>query len=92
MLFKHIFKGVVQRNELFDIPLCNPPFHQQNVITDHIAWQMFIDSRDLLVRGGHLVVVGNRHLGYHIKLKKLFGGVDILASDKKFVIFSTAKQ
>lgn len=72
--------------------LCNPPFHQQNVITDHIAWQMFIDSRDLLVRGGHLVVVGNRHLDYHIKLKKLFGGVDILASDKKFVIFSTAKQ
>ena len=72
--------------------LCNPPFHQQNVITDHIAWQMFTDSRDLLVRGGHLVVVGNRHLDYHIKLKKLFGGVDILSNDKKFVIFSVAKQ
>ena len=26
--------------------LCNPPFHQQNAITDHIAWQMFTDSRD----------------------------------------------
>lgn len=72
--------------------LCNPPFHQQNAITDHIAWQMFTDSRDLLIKSGHLVVVGNRHLDYHIKLKKLFGGAKVLASDKKFVILSTAKR
>jgi 16S rRNA G1207 methylase RsmC len=72
--------------------LCNPPFHQQNAITDHIAWQMFNDSRDLLVKSGHLVVVGNRHLDYHIKLKKLFGGAKVLASDKKFVILGTAKR
>lgn len=72
--------------------LCNPPFHQQNAITDHIAWQMFTDSRALLVKSGHLVVVGNRHLDYHIKLKKLFGGTKVLASDKKFVILGTAKR
>ena len=72
--------------------LCNPPFHQQNAITDHIAWQMFTDSRALLVKSGHLVVVGNRHLDYHIKLKKLFGGAKVLASDKKFVILGTAKR
>ena len=72
--------------------LCNPPFHQQNAITDHIAWQMFTDSRELLIKSGHLVVVGNRHLDYHIKLKKLFGGAKVLASDKKFVILSTAKR
>ena len=72
--------------------LCNPPFHQQNAITDHIAWQMFTDSRDLLIKSGHLVVVGNRHLDYHIKLKKLFGGAKVLASDKKFVILGTAKR
>ncbi|GEA07536.1 ribosomal RNA large subunit methyltransferase G [Alteromonas sp. KUL42] len=72
--------------------LCNPPFHQQNVITDHIAWQMFNDARELLMKSGHLVVVGNRHLDYHIKLKKLFGGAKVLASDKKFVILGTAKR
>ena len=72
--------------------LCNPPFHQQNAITDHIAWQMFTDSRDVLIKSGHLVVVGNRHLDYHIKLKKLFGGAKALASDKKFVILGTAKR
>lgn len=71
---------------------CNPPFHQQNAITDHIAWQMFSDAKALLRKGGHLVVVGNRHLDYHIKLKRLFGGVKVLASDKKFVILVAAKR
>ena len=84
---------------LLDLPpfavnkvLCNPPFHQQNAITDHIAWQMFTESRALLAKGGHLVVVGNRHLDYHTKLKRLFGGVKNLASQKKFVILGAAKR
>lgn len=76
----------------YDKVLCNPPFHQQNAVTDHIAWQMFNDSRTVLRRGGHLIVVANRHLEYHIKLKKLFGGVKILASNRKFVILSAAKR
>ncbi len=71
---------------------CNPPFHQQNAITDHIAWQMFSESKQLLRPGGHLVVVGNRHLDYHVKLKRLFGGVKLLASHKKFVILGAAKR
>lgn len=72
--------------------LCNPPFHQQNAITDHIAWQMFTESRELLAKGGHLVIVGNRHLDYHTKLKRVFGGVKNLASQKKFVILGAAKR
>ncbi|MGR5541592.1 class I SAM-dependent methyltransferase, partial [Vibrio campbellii] len=24
-----------------DLIVCNPPFHQQQAVTDHIAWQMF---------------------------------------------------
>lgn len=72
--------------------LCNPPFHQQNTITDHIAWQMFHDARELLAPGGHLIVVGNRHLNYHNTLKRLFGGVKLLASQQKFVILAAAKR
>lgn len=71
---------------------CNPPFHQQNTITDHIAWQMFHDAYELLNRGGHLIVVANRHLDYYHTLKRLFGGVKTLASQNKFVIFSAAKR
>ena len=72
--------------------LCNPPFHQQNTITDHIAWQMFHDAYELLDKGGHLIVVANRHLDYYHTLKRLFGGVTTLASQNKFVIFSAAKR
>lgn len=72
--------------------VCNPPFHQQNTITDHIAWQMFVDSYHCLEKGGELRVVGNRHLDYHQKMKRLFGGYQIVASNKKFVVISSSKR
>ncbi|SFN23313.1 23S rRNA (guanine1835-N2)-methyltransferase [Izhakiella capsodis] len=71
--------------------LCNPPFHQQNALTDHIAWQMFRDARRCLLCGGELRVVGNRHLDYHHKLKKLFGNCQLVASNKKFVVLRCVK-
>ncbi|WP_286269604.1 methyltransferase [Thalassotalea hakodatensis] len=71
--------------------LCNPPFHQQNATTDHIAWQMFNDCYRVLKKGGTLTIVGNRQLGYHIKLKRIFGNATLIASNKKFVIFSAKK-
>ncbi|WMC09760.1 methyltransferase [Oceanimonas pelagia] len=69
-----------------DSVLCNPPFHQQQAITDHIAWQMMTDARRVLRRGGELLLVGNRHLDYHQKLKRLFGNQRVVASNRKFVI------
>ncbi len=75
-----------------DIVLCNPPFHQQNAITDHIAWQMFKDAKSVLQHGGKLIVVGNRHLDYPNKLKKLFGNVTKVATNQKFSILSVTKS
>jgi 16S rRNA (guanine1207-N2)-methyltransferase/23S rRNA (guanine1835-N2)-methyltransferase len=75
----------------YDIVLCNPPFHQQNTITDHVAYQMFTDAKKALKHGGELRIVGNRHLDYPIKLKKLFGGYEVIDSNKKFSILSTYK-
>ncbi|PKG98261.1 methyltransferase [Paraglaciecola sp. MB-3u-78] len=75
-----------------DIVLCNPPFHQQNAITDHIAWQMFKDAKSVLQNGGQLVVVGNRHLDYPNKLKRLFGNATIVATNQKFSILSATKR
>lgn len=69
-----------------DLIVCNPPFHQQYVVGDVIAWQMFKQSRDVLRKGGELWVVGNRHLAYHTKLKRLFGNQQLVAGNKKFVI------
>lgn len=75
-----------------DIVLCNPPFHQQNTITDHIALQMFKDSKRILKHGGELRVVGNRHLDYPQTIKRLFGHYKVLASDRKFSILSATKK
>jgi 23S rRNA (guanine1835-N2)-methyltransferase len=75
-----------------DIVLCNPPFHQKNAITDHIAWQMFKDAKSLLQSGGQLFVVGNRHLDYPNKLKRLFGNVTTVATNQKFSILSASKR
>jgi 23S rRNA (guanine1835-N2)-methyltransferase len=75
-----------------DIVLCNPPFHQQNAITDHIAWQMFKDAKSVLKKGGQLFVVGNRHLDYPNKLKRLFGSVTTVATNQKFSILSVTKR
>ncbi|HHF3109092.1 methyltransferase [Vibrio sp. J2-4] len=74
--------------------MCNPPFHQQQAITDHIAWQMFCDAKQVLSEGGKLLVIGNRHLGYDAKLKRLFGdkNVKLIASNNKFVILQATKN
>ncbi|WP_371188472.1 methyltransferase [Thalassotalea maritima] len=78
-------------NNKFDLILCNPPFHQQSAVTDHIAWQMFKESYKSLKNGGELRIIGNRQLGYHIKLKRLFNNCQTIASNKKFVVLSAKK-
>jgi len=72
--------------------LCNPPFHQNNAINDNVAWQMFSESLVSLEDKGELWVVGNRHLAYHAKLKRIFGNCEIIASNKKFVIHKSVKE
>jgi 16S rRNA (guanine1207-N2)-methyltransferase len=79
--------------ESSDLVLCNPPFHQNNAITDHIAWQMFCDAKHVLRSKGKLLVIGNRHLGYDDKLARLFGRSQIkqIANNSKFVILQATK-
>lgn len=78
--------------ETFDLILCNPPFHQEQQLGDHIAQQMFSDARRFLRPGGRLCVVGNRHLNYHISLKKRFGNCRVINSDAKFVVLVSTRQ
>lgn len=69
-----------------DLILCNPPFHQERVIGDQIAMRMFAQSAQVLTKEGELWVVGNRHLGYHAKLKRWFGRVEQVGAHPKFVV------
>lgn len=80
-----------QEKNSLDLVICNPPFHQGNTIGDFIAWQMFNDARDSLKTGGTLRVIGNSHLAYQAKLKKIFGNSKIVATNPKFMIIDAIK-
>lgn len=80
-----------QAPDSLDVVLCNPPFHQQQTVGDFLAWRMFQQARAALVTGGALYIVGNRHLGYHSKLARLFRGVEQVGSTPKFVILKARK-
>lgn len=75
-----------------DLILNNPPFHQNNVVGDEVAWRMFTQSKEVLKTQGELWVIGNRHLGYHVKLKKIFNNCEVIATNKKFVILRSIKR
>lgn len=83
------FEDRSERN--IDLVLCNPPFHQQNTIGDFIAWEMFKDSFEILQTGGSLLVIGNSHLGYQIKMKKIFGNSKIISTNQKFMVCESRK-
>lgn len=71
--------------------LCNPPFHQQHSITDKVAWDMFVGAKRCLKIHGTLYIVGNRHLDYFHKLKRLFGNCTTIETNKKFVVLKATK-
>lgn len=75
-----------------DLVLNNPPFHSHQATTDATAWRMFTGARRTLRPGGELWVVGNRHLGYHVKLRRLFGNSEVVASDPKFVVLRAVRR
>lgn len=75
-----------------DLVLNNPPFHSHQATTDATAWRMFTGARRALRPGGELWVIGNRHLGYHLKLRRLFGNSHLVASDPKFVVLRAVKR
>ena len=81
-----------QSESSVDLVLCNPPFHQVHTVGDFIAMEMFKNAKKVLKPGGSLVVIGNSHLAYQVKLKKIFGNSKITATNKKFMIINCIKS
>ncbi len=75
-----------------DLVVCNPPFHDQHVVGYAAAQHLFAEGRRVLRSGGQLVVVGNRHLGHHVRINELFGNVKTVVSNSKFVILSATRS
>ncbi len=84
--------GLTGDDNLYDLILLNPPFHEAGVVGDHIATRLLEQSASRLKPGGRLLMVGNRHLGYHKTLRRYFKSVNQLASHPKFVVFEAAHQ
>lgn len=80
--------GLTCQAQSYDLILCNPPFHEAHTVGDHIAKRLFNQSKSALTKNGKLIVVGNRHLQYHLTLKKYFKQVEQIASNPKFVLLS----
>lgn len=78
-------------SEPIDVVLCNPPFHHTKAMSDEVAWQMIVQSHRHLAPGGELWIVGNRHLGYHAKLSRVFGNVRQLDDHPKFVVLAATR-
>ncbi|WP_339806661.1 methyltransferase [uncultured Marinobacter sp.] len=74
----------------FDLVLLNPPFHEGGAVGDHIALRLFADVAASLAPGGRMLMVGNRHLGYHQSLQRSFSSVRQLAADPRFVVFEAS--
>ncbi|MFB6815765.1 methyltransferase [Streptomyces sp. NPDC056347] len=75
-----------------DLVLNNPPFHSHQAVTDAAARTMFHGARAALRPGGELWVVGNRHLGYHTRLRRIFGNCETVAGDPKFVVLRAVRR
>jgi 16S rRNA (guanine1207-N2)-methyltransferase len=75
-----------------DLVLNNPPFHSHQATSEATAWRMFTGARRALRPGGELWVVGNRHLGHHVKLRKVFGNSQLVAGDPKFVVLKAVRR
>jgi 16S rRNA (guanine1207-N2)-methyltransferase len=75
----------------FDLILLNPPFHEGGVVSDHIALALFAAARGHLRPGGRLLLVGNRHLGYHRSLGRFFPQVRQLDANPKFVVLEASR-
>ncbi|MEQ9544931.1 MAG: methyltransferase [Marinobacter sp.] len=84
--------GVSESAGKFDLILLNPPFHEGGVVGDHVALRLFQQAARHLAVNGQLLMVGNRHLGYHRSLKRYFPVVTQLQADPRFVVFSARHQ
>jgi 16S rRNA G1207 methylase RsmC len=58
--------------EAVDLVVTNPPFHLGHETNIEVSLSLFRQARAVLLPGGYLVVVANRHLNYRTHLGRMF--------------------
>ena len=74
-------------NNTFDLIISNPPFHFEHETNIEVALNLFKEAKRCLKKGGSFQLVTSNHLNSITHLKKLFHKVNIIAQNKKFVIY-----
>jgi len=72
----------------FDLIISNPPFHFEYETNIEVAIDLFKEVRRCLKKGGSFQMVTSHHLNSKTHLHKLFHKVNIVAEDKKFVVYN----
>ena len=75
----------------FDLIVTNPPFHFEYEINMSVPLELFNESIRCLKKGGNLQIVANKILDYKRHLSAWFSSVQIIAEDKKFIIYQCFK-
>ncbi len=78
-------------DEKFDLIVSNPPFHFEYEINISVSLALFAESYRCLKKDGSFQLVANHHLNYKTHLSRLFGHVNIVAEDEKFVVYKCFK-
>jgi len=91
-IFHHFNNDLILfEDEYFDIIVTNPPFHFEYEINIQIPLALFKDCHRCLKIGGSLQIVSNKHLNYKTHLLSVFKVVEVVAEDKKFVVYKCVK-
>ncbi|OJJ20110.1 hypothetical protein BKI52_16695 [marine bacterium AO1-C] len=75
----------------FDLIVTNPPFHFEYEINIQVPLALFKACFRYLKKGGSLQIVGNTHLNYKVHLQRIFPSVEVVAENKKFVVYKCVK-
>lgn len=78
-------------NSQFDYVISNPPFHVEHEIDINLPIELFRQVHRCLSDSGSFQLVANNHLNYKTHLDKIFGKVEIIAQNDKFVVYSCSK-
>lgn len=78
--------------EFADLIISNPPFHDNHKVSITASVAILNDCYRVLKVDGVLVIVANKHLGYHRHLERIFGNVTVVAKSAKFVVITAVKR
>ncbi len=74
-----------------DLIVINPPFHENHKVSIQTTLKIFEDCFRVMKKSAQLLIIANKHLGYHKHLKSYFSDISILDSNQKFYILTAVK-